>query len=177
MCGTLGNCRTDVCHTGTTIEIRGKNADKTFSKTSEGCRGIVLKDSQLLISHEVHTDFYMLPGGGMDAGETPEACCVREVCEETGYIVKPVSHFLTVNEYYRECRYVCYYFICDIMGQSKQKLTAKERQRGLTPEWISIEKMMELYSKYDDFAATNEDRRNAYLRDYTVLREFLRRNG
>lgn len=104
MCGTLGNCKTDMCHTGATTEIRGKNAEKTFSKTREGCRGIVLKDSQLLISHEVHTDFYMLPGGGMEVGETPEACCVREVCEETGYIVKPVSHFLTVNEYYRECR-------------------------------------------------------------------------
>lgn len=39
-----------------TIEIHGANAHKTFSKTHVGCRGIVIKDSRMLISHEVNAD-------------------------------------------------------------------------------------------------------------------------
>ena len=37
------------------IEIHGANAHKTFSKTRVGCRGIVIKDSRMLISHEVNS--------------------------------------------------------------------------------------------------------------------------
>ena len=35
------------------IEIYGANAHKTFTKTRVGCRGIVIKDFRMLISHEV----------------------------------------------------------------------------------------------------------------------------
>ncbi len=84
-----------------TIEIHGANAHKVFSKTRVGCRGIVIKDSLMLISHEVNTDYYLIPGGGLEEDETAEECCAREICEETGYIVQPVSCFLTINEILR----------------------------------------------------------------------------
>lgn len=156
-----------------TIEIRGANAYKTFSKTRVGCRGIVIKDSLMLISHEVNADYYLIPGGGLEEGETPEECCAREVCEETGYIVKPVFHFLTINEYYEEYKYIDYYFLCEVIGKSKQSLTDNEIKRGLIPEWIRPDKMLELYSKHGDFAATNEEKRGAYLREYTALKEYF----
>lgn len=156
-----------------TIEIYGANAHKTFTKTRVGCRGIVIKDFRMLISHEVNTDYYLIPGGGLEAGETLEECCTREVCEETGYIVNPVSHFLTINEYYEEYKFISHYFLCDIIGESEQNLTANEIKRGLIPEWISQDKMLELYSKHGDFAITNEEKRGAYLREYTALTEYF----
>lgn len=155
-----------------TVEIHGANAHKTFSKTRVGCRGIVIKDFRMLISHEVNADYYLIPGGGLEAGETPEECCTREVCEETGYIVKPVFHFLTINEYYEEYKFISHYFLCDIIGESEQNLTANEIKRGLIPEWISPDKMLELYSKHDDFTITNEEKSGAYLREYTALTEY-----
>lgn len=156
-----------------TIEIHGANAHKAFSKTRIGCRGIVIKDSYMLISHEVNADYYSIPGGGLEPGETPEECCAREICEETGYIVKPVFHFLTMNEYYEEWKFISHYFLCDIIGESEQNLTANEIKRGLIPEWISPKKMLELYSKHSDFAATNEEKRGMYLREYTALTEYF----
>lgn len=156
-----------------TIEIYGANAHKTFTKTRVGCRGIVIKDFRMLISHEVNTDYYLIPGGGLEAGETPEECCTREVCEETGYIVNPVFHFLTINEYYEEYKFISHYFLCDIIGESEQNLTANEIKRGLIPEWISPDKMLEMYSKHGDFAITNEEKCGAYLREYTALTEYF----
>lgn len=156
-----------------TIEIHGANAHKTFSKTRVGCRGIVLKDSRMLISHEVNPDYYSIPGGGLEKNETLEECCVREVREETGYIVKPDCHFLTLNEYYEEYKYTSHYFICDIIGKSEQNLTAAEMKRGLIPEWICPDKILEIFSKHNDFAAASEDKRGAYLREYTALTEYL----
>ena len=46
-----------------TIDIRGANAHETFTKTRVGCRGIVVKGSRMLISHEVNTDYFLIPGG------------------------------------------------------------------------------------------------------------------
>lgn len=157
-----------------TIEIHGANAHKAFSKTRVGCRGIVIKDSLMLISHEVNTDYYLIPGGGLENGETAEECCAREIREEAGYIVRPVSCFLTMNEYYEEYKYVSHYFVCDIIEKSVQNLTAYERERGLIPEWIAPEKMLEMFSRHNDFAASNEEKRGAYLREYTALTEYFR---
>lgn len=156
------------------IDIHGANAHKTFSKMRTGCRGIVIKDSLMLISHEVNADYYLIPGGGLEDGETPKECCAREIREETGYIVEPVSHFLTINEYYEEYKYISYYFLCEIIGKSEQNLTAAETERGLIPEWTAPEKMIEMYSKHEDFAAISEEKRGAYLREYTALTEYFR---
>lgn len=155
------------------IEIYGANAFKTFSKIRVGCRGIVIKDDRMLISHEVNADHYLIPGGGLEENETLEECCSREVREETGYIVKPDRRFLTINEYYEEYKYVSHYFICDIVGESERNLTANEMARGLIPEWADIDKMLEIYSKHNDFASISEEKRGAYLREYTALTEYL----
>lgn len=156
-----------------TIEIRGANAYETFSKTRVACRGIVIKDSRMLISHEVNAGYDLIPGGGLEGDETLEACCAREIREETGYRVKPDRHFLTINEYYEEYKYVSHYFICTIIGKSEQSLTSNEMERGLTPEWVEPGKMLEIYSRHHDFAATNEEKRGAYLREYTALAEYM----
>lgn len=160
-----------------TIEIRGVNAYKTFTKTRVGCRGIVIKDSRMLISHEVNADYYLIPGGGLEVDETPEECCIREICEETGYIVKPSIHFLTINEYYEAYKFISHYFLCDIIGESEQTLTIDEIKRGLIPEWISPDKMLELYSKHGNFAIPNQEKQGAYLREYIALKEYLRKSN
>ncbi|MCH5182650.1 MAG: NUDIX domain-containing protein [Oscillospiraceae bacterium] len=155
------------------IEIHGANQVAT-TKTRVGCRGIVLQGDRMLISHERNADYYLIPGGGLEGDETPEACCVREIREETGYIVHPTIHFLTIHEYYGDYNFVSHYFLCEVTGKTEQQLTDTEAERGLVPEWIDRTAMLSMYAAYKDFLDSNEEKSGAYLREYTALSEYFK---
>lgn len=46
------------------------------------------RQNDVLLCHRTDLDLWNLPGGGMEAGETPWEAAVREVEEETGLIVE-----------------------------------------------------------------------------------------
>lgn len=57
-------------------------------------QGILIKDRQVLMVKQYvkRGDIvWNFPGGGIEAGETPEEACIREVKEETGYTVQVVK--------------------------------------------------------------------------------------
>ena len=155
------------------MDILGVNRFETYSKTRIGCRGIVVQDGNLLVSREEISDYWMLPGGGLENGETLSECCAREVLEETGYLVEPIEEFLVLNEYYEEYRYISHFFICKVVGKGEQKLTPVEKMRGLVPKWVDIQFFIDVVSKHQEYAATNEEKRGAYLREYTAITEYL----
>lgn len=155
------------------IEILGANRFETFTKTRTGCRAVILREGKILLSHETGTGWWLVPGGGLEPGETPEECCIREVEEETGVLVKPLRQFLTLYEYYEEYRYISHYFICEITGQGQMRLTENEAARGLEPAWLPLSEAIELFSKHQSYADTNEEKRGSYQREYTALTEFL----
>ena len=48
------------------------------------------------------------------------------------------------------------------------KLTESERNRGPVPEWIDLSSFADIVSKHREYAAVNEEKRGAYLREYTA---------
>lgn len=156
------------------LEIFGANRFNTFTITRAGSRAVIVRDGKILLSHETVSGWWLVPGGGMERDETPEECCVREVEEETGVIVRPLEQFLTLYEYYEEYRYISHYFICEVTGSGKTRLTEAEKQRGLEPRWIPLEEAVELFSRHWEYAETNEEKRGSYLREYTALLEYLK---
>ncbi len=62
-----------------TIDLYGDNYSGCTNHIRAGSRGIILRGGQLLLSHETLIDQYMLPGGGIEAGEAPEQACIREL--------------------------------------------------------------------------------------------------
>ncbi len=160
------------------IDILGANRHETFTRTRVGCRGVVLTgEGTLLLAREERTDWWLIPGGGLEEGETLRQCCAREVLEETGYVVEPVRRFLILNEYYEEYRYVSHYFECRILGRGEQRLTPAEEQRGLVPRFLPVEEYLSIVSRHQDWAAVSEEKRGSYLREYTALTEFLNSTG
>lgn len=54
--------------------------------------GVVIRDGHILMVRHVHDarDYWTLPGGGIDPGESKHEAARREVLEETGIAVNPV---------------------------------------------------------------------------------------
>lgn len=149
-------------------EIFGENRNKTFSKIRYAARAILIENSQILLVHDLRDDVYMLPGGGLEHGETMEQCCIREVEEETGYICETISKPIQIAEYYEEYKYIDQYYICEAIGQGKIHLTENEIKSHLAVEWMSVTKCIDMFSRHKDFEAF-EEKKGIYLREYTAL--------
>ena len=139
-------------------------------KSRESCRGLVVKDGKVLLSYERSKDVYMSPGGGIETGETMQECCVREILEETGFVVSVVEPFIKINEYVYNELYINNYFLCEIVGQGQQQLTPTEIEHGMEPVWVELERAVEIFSKYLE---KTPDHESLYLREYTVLNKYI----
>lgn len=155
------------------IEIFGKNYFGHWRDTRTACRGIVLRGDEILASYETVTGQYMIPGGGLEDGESFAACCLREVAEETGVLVEPGEPVLEIDEYYEDWKYISFYFLCAPVGTTERRLTDREREVGMEPRWVSAEQAIEEFSRHAEYAATDEMRRGLYLREYKALKALL----
>ncbi len=54
-------------------------------------RGVIFRDNQILLVKEISDGKWTIPGGWADVTETPREVVVREVKEESGYLVAPVK--------------------------------------------------------------------------------------
>ena len=156
------------------INILGENRFEVQTKTREACRAIVIRDGQILLTYEVNTDQWFIPGGGVEAGESLTECCKREVAEETGCLVKAGPQYLTINEYYEEWLFVSHYFVCECVGKTVQNLTEREAEAGLEERWIPLQDAVDIFSKHQDYAAEDEMKRGAYLREYSALLAYMK---
>ncbi|MBQ9324177.1 MAG: NUDIX domain-containing protein [Clostridia bacterium] len=152
-----------------TLEITGDNYCGHWKKTRIGCRGIVIREHQLLLSYETKTDQWMIPGGGLEEGEDESACCVREVAEETGVLIQPSPCVLELREYYEDQRFVSRFFLGTIVGEAEIRLTEREKQVGMEPRWLPLEEAIAIFARHAEYAPYDEMRRGLYLREYTAL--------
>lgn len=156
-----------------TIDIKGDNYFGYWDKTRAACRGIVLKEDEILVSFETKTNQYMIPGGGLENNEDEKTCCMREVAEETGILTEVSDCVLEIDEYYEDCKWINWYYVCKQKGSTEMHLTKQEQEVGMEPRWIKLSEVLEVFSKHADYSNTDEMRRGMYLREYTALCEIL----
>ena len=156
-----------------TVDILGSNRFENYTKTRDGSRAIIIHDGRILLTHELNSGWWLIPGGGIEEGETPEECVIREAEEETGLIVRPTEQFLTMHEYYEEYLYTGYFFVCEVTGKGRMRLTDVEKERGVQPEWLPLQDAIELFSMHESYADVSEEKRGSYQREYLALKEYM----
>ena len=105
---------------------------------------IVMREGKALAIRHAHpdpeTEYWVLPGGGLEPGETPMECAVRELLEETLLEATAVRLACVIDQPHRKGRELSLYFICDPKpGAAEPAAELKERDRGFTHELVWIE--------------------------------------
>ncbi|MGF9979198.1 NUDIX hydrolase [Viridibacillus arvi] len=77
------------------------------------------ENKEVLMVKGSNSESWAIPSGGIEQGETPEECCIREVKEETGYdIVIEDSLFIKETEI-KGYKVKTYYFKVKKTGESE----------------------------------------------------------
>ena len=156
-----------------TLFQNGREYSEIPEKIRVSSRAIITDGNKILLSHELNTGVYLIPGGGLESGETLEECCKREIREETGYEISVGKQLYVFKEYFRNMLYVSNYFLCEITGKGEQSLTESEISHGVIPEWVEINKALEIFGSYGDYAETDEEIEGQYKREYTVICKYF----
>ncbi|MGD6803660.1 NUDIX hydrolase [Rossellomorea aquimaris] len=86
-------------------------------KEWRGAAAICLNEKQeILVVRGMGTDIWSVPSGGIEAGESPEECCIRELKEETGCEVEIIRELKVKQTEIKGIAVTIYYFLVDITG-------------------------------------------------------------
>lgn len=97
-------------------------------------QAVIIKDFKLLMVRQYTKRgkiIWNFPGGGVEKEETYEQACMREVLEETGYIVK-INYKLHENSH--KITYVCEI----IDGELKLNKELKENEDIIEIAWVDL---------------------------------------
>jgi ADP-ribose pyrophosphatase YjhB (NUDIX family) len=110
-------------------------------------RAVILVNNTILMIHSKNKGDYKFPGGGVNQDEKPADALVREIKEESGFIVKNVGELIgRITEYDRplQAEYdvfemMSYYYYVEVTKeQTAQTLDKYEKDLGFVPVWIGL---------------------------------------
>jgi 8-oxo-dGTP diphosphatase len=112
--------------------------------------GVIIRDNKLLLMYREkdNEQYYILPGGGIEPGETPEQTVLREIVEEC-------SSHSTIKQFlfsHTEEGRKGYYFLLDmenkepILGGPEKKRHSKENYYEFV--WLDVEEFAQLENFY-----------------------------
>lgn len=128
---------------------------KTYKNIS--ARGIICKQGKYLMLKTNRGDV-VFPGGRIEAGESFEDACKREVLEETGYKVVGdltyVGHCITRKEdrYDKEAIYEIEerYYSCQVGEEfTEPTYTTSELKWGYEPNWMTGDDIVKINKIYE----------------------------
>lgn len=150
-------------------DIRGigidRKKDDITSYYRAAARAVVFNSKgEILLQHSKRSNFYKLPGGGIQEGETQTKAAQREVLEETGYRIAIKKEIGLVIEHRKKINITqfSYCYLAFARGkQGKVNLDEGEIWEGLEPEWHDAGKVMGLLrnSKKQNYQAWFRNRR------------------
>lgn len=115
-------------------------------------RAVIIRKGRILLVHS-NQDYYKLPGGGVEDGESYLVALLREVAEETGYINCAVKNKIGIVTEKRLDQFEkdgCFqmdshYYLCELTSDEKidQRLDDYEWEQGFTAVWCDIDEAIQ----------------------------------
>ena len=113
------------------LELINDDFTGRIEKLRHACRGILIRDGNVLLGYETIGKKYIIPGGGVEEGETLEQCCEREMLEETGLRVRATQNYLEIAEKFDVWNHINHYFVCEFIEDTGVfHLTEQEEKAG-----------------------------------------------
>lgn len=138
-------------------------------------KAIVFDDENniALVGNKVNS-FYLLPGGGIDAGESLEDGIVRECLEEIGCKVTLNKKVGIIEDYRirdkKHCINHCY--IARVSGKKGMlTLTADEARNGLHVIWVPLPRALQILE--DEIVQLRRGEVHFYNTAFNILRDHL----
>jgi 8-oxo-dGTP diphosphatase len=114
--------------------------------TREAARAVVVDhDNNVALLHATKTDYYKLPGGGLDDDTDKIIALKRECREEIGCEVEVVSEIGLVNEWRRFCKLhqVSYCYFAKVIGEKGvPDFTESEIEEGFEVVWLPYDQAL-----------------------------------
>ncbi len=111
-------------------------------------KAIIRRNGMLLVQHKHDadgSDYYTLPGGGQERGETLEQALIRECYEELGVpvtvgLLRFVREHLTINTWH-DIHQVDLIFLCTIADDAEPIVGATPDDSQVGTVWLPIDRL------------------------------------
>ena len=156
------------------IEIFDENykIDKVYNRIRKATRAVIIDKDKLYMERTSSPQMVMLPGGGVEGGESNDECIARECKEECGLIVKPIKHLFAIREYYHDMIFYSVYVQCEIVGKCQKSLTDNEKSLNMTSGWQKCEDALnELNNLMQKYRNSDEELYGCHKREYLAIKE------
>lgn len=114
--------------------------------TREAARAVVLdNDNNVALLHATKTDYYKLPGGGLDDDTDKITALKRECLEEIGCDVEVLGEIGLVNEWRKFCELhqISYCYFAKLVGEKgTPDFTESEIAEGFEIAWLPYEEAL-----------------------------------
>lgn len=118
-------------------------------------RGIIKKDGGIILIHRIkpredgtYREYYTIPGGKMEEGETEKQTVIREVFEELGIKIEPEKKIIEYNSNYDDSIqifYLCKYIDGTIGTGKGPEITNKSIYEGIfEPVIMKLEEIQKI---------------------------------
>ncbi len=118
---------------------------------------VVNQNNEVLLSDEYELNTYMckFPGGGLEFGEGPIDCLIREFKEECqGQEIENIRHFYTTDFYQKafffdNAQLISIYYLADLKTPARFKISNKafdfeiKNNKGQSFRWVKIKELEE----------------------------------